>query len=134
MPEQSYQLVRSRGVGHAVASFSRACLIRLIDFPEMPLRVNTHETVKAGRTALVVRTAFPVENRRVAAAYKRVRRQNWWKSLADMFATHRLLRTWRLGRELRRRLARHGGCAKAEEGQEVHGRPPYGCQRKREPV
>ena len=103
MHEQSYQLVRSRGVGHAVASFSRACLIRLIDFPEMPLRINTHETVKAGRTALVVRTAFPVENRRVAAVYKRVGRQNWWTSLADMFATHRLLRTWRLGRELRRR-------------------------------
>ena len=103
MQEQSYQLVRSRGVGHAVASFSRACLIRLIDFPDMPLRINTHETVKAGRTVLVVRTDFPVENRRVAAVYKRVSRQNWWKSLADVFATHRLLRTWRLGRELRRR-------------------------------
>ena len=100
MNEPTYQLTRSHGVGYAVAGFSRACLIRLIDFPDMPLRTNVHETVKVGGTAILVRTEFPVENRRISAAYKRVRRRNWWKVLTGFFRTNRQLRTWRLGREL----------------------------------
>ncbi len=103
MIEEAYQLVRPRGIGYAVADFSRACLIRLIDFPELPLRTNTHETIKAGRTALLVRTEFPVGDKLVPAAYKRVRRRNRWKVLTALLRTNRLLRTWRLGRELLKR-------------------------------
>lgn len=103
MPEESFKLIRSRGVGYAVAGFSRACLIRLIDFPEMPLRVNTHETVKVGRTALVIRTQFDVGNKQTPVAYKRVRRRNRWKVLTALFRTNRLLRAWKLGREFRSR-------------------------------
>lgn len=99
MNEPTYHLTRSRGIGYAIAGFSRACLIRLIDFPDMPLRTNVHETVKVGGTALLVRTDFPVENRRISAAYKRVRRRNWWKVLTGFFRTNRQLRTWRLGRQ-----------------------------------
>ncbi len=66
MEDRTYQLTRPRGTGYAVTGFSRACLIRLIDFPEMPLRTNVHETVKAGGTALLVRTEFPFEHKQVA--------------------------------------------------------------------
>lgn len=100
MEDRTYQLTRPRGTGYAVTGFSRACLIRLIDFPDMPIRTNVHETVKAGGTALLVRTVFPFEHRQVPVAYKRVRRRNWWKVLTGMLRTNRLLRTWRLGRAL----------------------------------
>ena len=66
----------------------------------MPLRTNVHETVKVGGTALLVRTDFHVENQRISAAYKRVRRRNWWKVLTEIFRTNRQLKTWRLGRRL----------------------------------
>ena len=95
--EAVYRLVRANGVGYAIAGFSRACLIRLIDYPEMPLRTNAREIVKAGQTALLVRTDFPVGGRMVSAAYKRVRRKTWLKQFTALLRTNRTLRTWRLG-------------------------------------
>ena len=99
----TYQLRRARGVGYAVAEFSRACLIRLIDFPEMPFRISTRETIKAGRTALLVRAELPMGDRMIPVAYKRVRRRNWLKLLTGLLRTNRTLRTWQLGHEFLRR-------------------------------
>ncbi|MCA9069362.1 MAG: hypothetical protein KDA84_10585, partial [Planctomycetaceae bacterium] len=49
------RLKRWRGMGYAVEGISRDTLIRLIDFPELPLRIHTRDTIKAGRSALLVR-------------------------------------------------------------------------------
>ncbi len=91
------RLVRPNGIGYAVAEFSHACLVRLIDYPALPLQTNTQETIKAGGTALIVRTEFPLQERNVPVAYKRVRRRNWLKVLTALVRTNRTLRTWRLG-------------------------------------
>ena len=91
------RLVRPNGIGYAVAEFSHACLVRLIDYPALPLQTNTHETIKAGGTALIVRTQFPLQERNVPVAYKRVRRRNWLKVLTALVRTNRTLRSWRLG-------------------------------------
>lgn len=98
--EREMRLVRPRGTGYAVPEFSRACLIRLIDFPDMPLRKNTRETIKAGRSALVIRTEMPVGCRMLPVAYKRVRRRTWLKRLTGWLRPGRVLRTWNLGRAL----------------------------------
>lgn len=98
-----YRLSRPRGSGYATPDFSRACLIRLIDYPEMPLRTNTHETIKAGRSTLLVRTELPFNGDLHAAAYKRIRRNGWLKKLTALPRLNRALRTWRLGHELRAR-------------------------------
>jgi tRNA A-37 threonylcarbamoyl transferase component Bud32 len=91
------RLVRPNGIGYSVAEFSHACLIRLIDYPALPLQTNTQETIKAGRTALIVRTEFPLQDQHVPVAYKRVRRRNWLKVLTAFVRTNRTLRTYRLG-------------------------------------
>ena len=91
------RLVRPNGIGYAVSEFSHACLVRLIDYPALPLQTNTQETIKAGGTALVVRTEFSIQERHVPVAYKRVRRRNWLKVLTAFVRTNRTLRTWRLG-------------------------------------
>jgi hypothetical protein len=90
------KLVRPRGTGYAVPEFSRACLIRLIDFPEMPFRIGVNETIKAGRSTLLV-LELPVAGRMIAVAYKHVRRRHWVKRLTMLFRTNRVLRSrnWR---------------------------------------
>ncbi len=90
------KLVRPRGTGYAVPEFSRACLIRLIDFPEMPFRTGVSDTIKAGNSALVVRTEFPIAGKMTSVAYKHVRRRTWIKRLTQLFRPHRVLRTWKL--------------------------------------
>jgi len=97
---QEIRLVRPKGLGFAVSGFSRACLIRLIDYPEMPLRSNTKEVVKNGRSALVVRTEFPVEDGMVQVAYKQVRRLTWLKRFTGWLRPQRAVRTWHLGHAL----------------------------------
>ena len=94
------RLVRPNGIGLAVPGFSRACLIRLIDYPEMPLRTSTREVIKNGRSALLVRTEFPVEDRMTSVAYKRVRRRTWLKKLTGWLRPQRAVRTWHLGHAL----------------------------------
>jgi len=97
---ETYRIARERGVGIAVTGFSRAALIRLIDFPELPLRIGRCEAVKAGRSSLVVKTDFPFDTGNVAVAYKRLRRKNWWKAVTGSLRTHRALRAWKLGHAL----------------------------------
>lgn len=97
------RLVRPRHIGMAVRDFSHACLIRLVDFPEMPLRTAAVETVKAGHTALIIRSEFPVNDHPVPAAYKRVRRSAWWKRIGDLFRRNACQRNFELGLELLRR-------------------------------
>lgn len=95
-------VTRGSGRGCAVPGFSRACLLRLVDYPEMPLRTATSEIVKAGHTALIVRTEFSVGNEMRPAAYKRVTRKTWWKRLTSLFRTNQCLKTFRLGLEFLR--------------------------------
>lgn len=98
-----FQLRRNGMTGIAVREFSHACLIRLVDYPEMPLRTNAGEVVKVGQTALIVRTELPVGERSVPVAYKRVRRDGWWKRALGLVRTNHCLRNFRLGMELQKR-------------------------------
>ena len=59
-PAGIVRLVRPLGIGYAAGDFSHDCLVRLIDFPEMPLRTGTREAIKTGRSAQVIRTELPV--------------------------------------------------------------------------
>ena len=95
-----YRVVRARGIGYATCEISRACLIRLIDYPELLLRVRSGEVVKAGNSALVVRTEFPTRHGLVPVAYKRVRRKGFVKILTEALGVNRTLRAWRMGHEL----------------------------------
>jgi len=99
-----YKIISSTGVGYAVANFSRDCMLRLVDYPEYPLRANPCITIKQGNTALLVRTELPIAGRMTAVAYKRVCRKNWWKKLASFFRPNRTLHSWTVGHE----LLRHG--------------------------
>ena len=93
-----YRLSRSRGVGFAVEGVSRDTLIRLIDFPDLPLKIHTRDTIKAGRSALLVRGEFPIGGRMVGVAYKRVQRRSGWKVLSAWVFGNRTLRTWNMAR------------------------------------
>lgn len=95
-------LKRARNVGYAAIGISRDTLIRLIDFPELPLRIHTRDTIKAGRSALLVRGEFPIGGRMVSVAYKRIERKNVWKVLSAWVFGNRTLRTWRMGLTLLR--------------------------------
>jgi tRNA A-37 threonylcarbamoyl transferase component Bud32 len=81
---------------------SRDTLVRLVDFPELPLRIHTKDTIKAGRTALLVRGEIPIGRRMVSVAYKRIERRNGWKVLSACLFGNRTLRTWRMGLTLLR--------------------------------
>ncbi len=96
------RFARSQYVGYAVDCVSRDTLIRLIDYPELPLRIHTRDTIKAGRSALLVRGEFPIGGRMVAVAYKRVTRRTWWKVFSAWFSGNRTLRTWRMALRLQR--------------------------------
>lgn len=100
---QIMRVVRRMGIGYAVASFSRSCLLRLIDFPEMPMRVGAREMIKLGRSATLVRAELPVGGRMLPVAYKCVRRKTWLKRVTVIVRTNRTLRAWRIGHELMRR-------------------------------
>ena len=98
-----YRVRRPGGIGYAVAGFSRDCLYRLIDFPELPLRTTARETIKAGDGTLLVRAEFPVGGSMRAVAYKRAERRGWLKRLTALFRANLTLRAWRLGHHLLRR-------------------------------
>lgn len=93
-------LRRSRGVGRAAMDFPRDVLIRLIDYPELPLKAQTRDIIKAGRTAVVVRAEMPFRSRLVSVAYKQVHRLTPVKVLTAVLRGNRTLRSWRMGRKL----------------------------------
>ena len=95
-----YQVARAGRIGCAVEEFPRNCLIRLVDYPDLLLRTGTRETIKAGRSALVVRAEVPANGRMLAIAYKRVRRRTWLKTLTSFLPPQRALRTWQMGHTL----------------------------------
>jgi tRNA A-37 threonylcarbamoyl transferase component Bud32 len=95
------RLGRSRNVGFAVEGISRDALIRLIDHPELPLRIHTRDTIKAGRTAVLVRGEIPMGGRMVCVAYKEVKRRNAWKVLTAWLFGNRTLGTWKMGLKLK---------------------------------
>jgi tRNA A-37 threonylcarbamoyl transferase component Bud32 len=93
-------LSRGGRTGYAVAELPRDLLIRLVECPELPLRMGPAETVKAGNSALVVRAQLPIGDRLVPVAYKRVRRKTWAKQLTQFLGPNRTLRTFRAGHRL----------------------------------
>jgi len=93
-------LSRAGRAGYAVADFPRDLLIRLVECPELPLRMGPAETVKAGNSALVVRAEIPLAGRLVSVAYKRVCRKTWLKRLTQAVGPNRTLRTFRNGHRL----------------------------------
>jgi tRNA A-37 threonylcarbamoyl transferase component Bud32 len=95
------RLVRRGGVGVCVPECSRACLIGWIDFPELPLRAHVRETLKCGRSSLVVLADVPVGETVVRVAYKRYSRRNLVKMLSGAVRPSRASRAWRLGHLLR---------------------------------
>lgn len=97
-------LSRGGRTGSAVVELPRDLLIRLVECPELPLRMGPAETVKAGNSALVVRAQLPIGERLVPVAYKRVRRKTWAKQLTQLLGPNRTLRTFRAGH----RLLEHG--------------------------
>lgn len=99
---KAVRVKRARNVGYATLGISRDTLIRLIDFPDLPLRIHTHDTIKAGRTALLVRGEFPIGGRMVSVAYKRIERRSGWKVLSAWVFGNRTKRTWRMGLTLAR--------------------------------
>ena len=96
-----FRIARPLGVGVGVSECSRACLIRCIDFPELPLRANVRDTLKCGRSSLVVRAEIPFGDRLLPIAYKRFRRRNVWKVVTGAFKPSRAFRAWKLGHALR---------------------------------
>ncbi|MFQ5733082.1 MAG: lipopolysaccharide kinase InaA family protein [Planctomycetaceae bacterium] len=96
-------MARERGTGICVPECSRAGLIRWIDYPELPLKANTCETVKCGRSSLVVRAEVPCGSGVLPVAYKRFRRRNLWKVVSGAFKPARAARAWKLGRLLHER-------------------------------
>jgi len=97
MAGHTYRLDRLHGIGYAVRGFSRNCLIRLVDYPELPLRMNTRQTVKVDQNVLVVQADLPVGHGMLPVAYKRIRRLGWLKKLTGFIRVNRTLRAWRLG-------------------------------------
>lgn len=94
------KLSRAGRTGYAVADLPRDLLIRLVECPELPLRMGPAETVKAGNSALVVRAELPIAGRLVSVAYKRVRRKTWLKRLTQAAGPNRTLRTFHNGHRL----------------------------------
>ena len=91
---------RRRGSGICIPECSRAALIRWIDYPELPLKTSTCETVKCGRSSLVVRAEIPCGPRRLPIAYKRFRRRSLWKVVSGVVKPTRAARAWRCGQKL----------------------------------
>lgn len=100
MAESVHTFSRGGRTGCAVADVPRDLLIRLVECPELPLRMGPAETIKAGNSALVVRAHLPVAGRVASVAYKRVRRKTWLKRLAQAAGPNRTLRAFRTGHRL----------------------------------
>lgn len=98
--DEAVCLRRSGGVGRAAKDFPRDVLIRVIDHPELPLRAQTRDIIKVGRTAVVVRAEMPLRSRMVSVAYKQVHRRTPLKVLTAILGGNRTLRSWRMGRKL----------------------------------
>lgn len=96
------RMKRWRATGYGVEGISRDTLIRLVDFPELPLRIHTRDTIKAGRSAILVRGEFPIGGRMVSVAYKRVQRRSFGKMLTAWLFGNRTLRTWKMARTFQR--------------------------------
>lgn len=97
------RLVRKEFVGYAMPGISRDTLVRLTDFPELPLHAHARDVVKAGRSALLVRAELPIGAGMQAVAYKRITRHSRWKRLANLFRKNRTLSTFSAARELLKR-------------------------------
>lgn len=96
-PETPRWMRRKRGAGICVPECSHAALIRWIDYPELPLKTSACETVKCGRSSMVVRAEIPCGAGRLPIAYKRFRRRNLWKVVARAFKPSRAGRAWKRG-------------------------------------
>jgi len=95
-------LIRRHGVGVGVPECSRACLIRLIDYPELPIRCHLRETISCGRNSLVVKSRLAFHGQNIPVVYKKYRPRRWWNVLRGLLRKRRALRAWKVGHALRR--------------------------------
>lgn len=98
--QRGYRLRRGGRIGYAAPELPRDCLIRLLEFPELPFRTSTRETIKVEQTTLLVCAQLPIDGRMVPVAYKRVRRRNWLKRLTAVLRGNRARRAWRLAQRM----------------------------------
>jgi len=68
----------------------------LLDNPEALLDDRKSETVKAGRTSLVVRTSVVGKDGPFSVAFKRIKRKTLWKRMTSFVETNRAWRNWRI--------------------------------------
>lgn len=92
-------LTRRMRMGIAVANLERAALIRLVDFPLLPLRAGFHHAVKDDHNTRVVKTSLQTGGRAITVAFKQIRRGGF-KRLRDIVWPRRLQRSWRVARHL----------------------------------
>ena len=100
MSEPFQKVSRAGRTAYAVADLPRDLLLRLVECPDLPLRMGPADTIKAGNSALVVRATLPAAGRMISVAYKRVRRKTWLKRLTQAAGSNRTLRTFRAGHRL----------------------------------
>lgn len=92
------KITRNGRTGYAVAEFPRDLLLRLTEYPDLPLRMGPAETIKAGNTALVLRANLPGPHGLVSVAYKRVTRKTSLKRISLIFGYNPTLRSFRIGK------------------------------------
>ena len=93
-------LARSGRTGYAVTDLPRDLLIRLVECPELPLRMGPAETIKVDTSVLVLRATLPFGGQIGSIAYKRVCRPNWLKQATQSLGPNRTLRVFRTGHRL----------------------------------
>jgi len=96
-----YRLRHAGRLGFAVSEFSRTCLTRLMDYPDIPIHLQSAQIVKADATTLLLRTHLRLGSGRTTVAYKRIQRRTAVKILTSLLRPQRLLRSWRVGHHLR---------------------------------
>ena len=100
-PGRVYRLQRGGRQGFAVSEFSRTCLTRLMDYPDIPIHLHSAQIIKADTTTLLLRTHLRLSSGRTTVAYKRIQRRTPVKMLTSLLRPQRLLRSWKVGQHLR---------------------------------
>lgn len=98
-PTSLSRIKGSKRTGIAASVVSRANLIQLVEFPELPFRSGFRHAVKDDKHSRVVRTTLRTGAHRISVAYKRIRRIGW-KRVRDLIWPRRHLHVWNMARYL----------------------------------
>ena len=100
MPPSIQTVSRGSRTVYAAAELPRDQLLRLVEYPELPLNRGPAEIIKAGNSALVVRTELALGPLMKSIMYKRVTRKTWVKQVTQSLGVNRTLRTFLVGHKL----------------------------------